>query len=121
VIPVVSGFQAARLHDHETITLGRGTSDLTAVFLAARLRAAECHLIKDVEGVFDVDPNRHAEARRHDRLSYAELEAIAAEAEIVHPRAATLAREAGVHLRIYGYKAPFRITEAHGTRVGEAA
>jgi aspartate kinase len=121
VIPVVSGFQAVRLHDRETITLGRGTSDLTAVFLAARLRAAECHLIKDVEGVFDVDPNRFADARRQERLSYAELEVIAARSEIVHARAAALAREHGVHLRIYGHKAPFRITEAHCTRVGEAA
>jgi len=121
VIPVVSGFQAVRLHDHETITLGRGTSDLTAVFLAARLRAAECHLIKDVEGVFDVDPNRFADARRQERLSYAELEQIAARSEIVHAGAAQLAREHGVHLRIYGYKAPFRVTEAHCTSVGEAA
>lgn len=121
VIPVVSGFQAVRLHDRETITLGRGTSDLTAVFLAARLRAAECHLIKDVEGVFDVDPNRFTDARRQERLSYAELEEIAAHSEIVHAGAAALAREHGVHLRIYGYQAPFRVTEAHCTRVGEAA
>lgn len=121
VIPVVSGFQAIRLHDRETVTLGRGTSDLTAVFLAARLRAAECHLIKDVEGVFDVDPNRFANARRHEALSYGELEEIAGRSEIVHAGAATVARESGVHLRIYGYKAPFRITEAHCTRVGEAA
>jgi aspartate kinase len=121
VVPVVSGFQAVRLQDRETITLGRGTSDLTAVFLAARLQAAECHLIKDVDGVFDVDPNRFPDARRHDRLSYAELESIAGRSEIVHAGAAALARESGVHLRIYGYKAPFRVTEAHCTRVGEAA
>ncbi|HWA40842.1 MAG TPA: hypothetical protein VG712_04470 [Gemmatimonadales bacterium] len=121
VVPVVSGFQAIRLTDGETLTLGRGTSDLTAVFLAAKLGAAECHLVKDVDGVYDVDPNRFAEARRHDRLSYEALERIAAEAEIVHPGAAALARERGVHLRIYGYKAPVRVTEAHCTRVGEAA
>lgn len=121
VVPVVSGFQALRIADGETLTLGRGTSDLTAVFLAARLGAAECHLVKDVDGVYDVDPNRFAHARRHERLSYEELEVIAAEAEIVHAGAAVLAREHGVHLRIYGYQAPFRVTEAHCTRVGEAA
>jgi aspartate kinase len=121
VIPVVSGFQALRLNDGETLTLGRGTSDLTAVFLAAKLGAAECHLVKDVDGVFDVDPNRFAHARRLESLSYADLAAIAERSEIVHAGAATLAGQAGVHLRIYGYRAPFRITEAHCTRVGEAA
>lgn len=121
VVPVVSGFQAIRIHDGETVTLGRGTSDLTAVFLAARLGAAECHLVKDVDGVYDVDPNRYAEARRHDTLSYAALETIAGRSEIVHAGAATLAREAGVRLRIYGYRAPFDLTDADCTRVGEAA
>jgi aspartate kinase len=121
VIPVVSGFQAARLHDRETITLGRGTSDLTAVFLAARLRAAECHLVKDVDGVYDADPNLYTAAQRHSTLSHDALTAIATSSEIVHADAARLAREEGVHLRVYGYKAPFRLTEAHGTRVGEAA
>jgi aspartate kinase len=121
VVPVVSGFQAVRLLDGETLTLGRGTSDLTAVFLAAKLGATECHLVKDVDGVFDVDPNRFAHARRLDTLTYEALEAITADAQIVHAGAAALARESGVHLRIYGYKAPFRVTEAHCTRVGEAA
>ncbi|HEX7918969.1 MAG TPA: hypothetical protein VF454_06155 [Gemmatimonadales bacterium] len=121
VVPVVSGFQALRVTDGETLTLGRGTSDLTAVFLAAKLGAAECHLVKDVDGVYDVDPNQFAHARRQERLSYEALEAIAAQAQIVHAGAAALAREHGVHLRIYGYKAPFRVTEAHCTRVGEAA
>src|SRR5688572_19050735 len=121
VVPVVSGFQALRLHDGETVTLGRGTSDLTAVFLASKLRAAECHLIKDVDGVYDSDPNRFADARRHSTLSYDALSAIAATSEIVHAGAARLARESGVRLRIYGYRAPNRVTEAHCTRVGEAA
>ena len=121
VVPVVSGFQAVRIADGETLTLGRGTSDLTAVFLAAKLGAAECHLVKDVDGVYDVDPNQFAHARRHERLSYEALETITAQAQIVHAGAAALAREHGVHLRIYGYKAPFRVTEAHCTRVGEAA
>lgn len=121
VVPVVSGFQAVRLTDGETLTLGRGTSDLTAVFLAAKLVAAECHLVKDVDGVYDVDPNRFANARRHDTLSYEALQSIAEGAQIVHEGAVRLARESGVRLRIYGYKTPFRVTEAHGTRVGEAA
>jgi aspartate kinase len=121
VVPIVSGFQAVRLEDGETVTLGRGTSDLTAVFLAARLGAAECHLVKDVDGVYDVDPNRFGDARRHASLNYRDLEAIAAESQIVHAGAAALARESQVHLRIYGYKAPFKVSAAHCTTVGEAA
>jgi len=118
VVPVVSGFQAIRVHDGETVTLGRGTSDLTAVFLASKLRAAECHLIKDVDGVYDSDPNRNASAQRHSTLSYEALVDIAASSEIVHAGAARLARRSGVRLRIYGYKAPNKITEEHCTRVG---
>lgn len=121
VVPVVSGFQAIRVHDGETVTLGRGTSDLTAVFLAAKLRAAECHLIKDVDGVYDSDPNRYAEARRHDTLSYEHLTAIAASSEIVHAGAARLAHSSGVRLRIYGYRAPNKVTDAYCTRVGGEA
>jgi len=119
VIPVVSGFQAIRLHDGETVTLGRGTSDLTAVFLASKLRATECHLIKDVDGVYDSDPNQFATAQRHQHLSYEGLEAIAATSEIVHAGAARLAHASGVRLRIYGYRAPNKVTEADCTSVGE--
>src|SRR6478736_457839 len=118
VVPVVSGFQAIRVHDGETVTLGRGTSDLTAVFLAAKLRAAECHLIKDVDGVYDSDPHQFAAAQRHSTLSYEALSVIAATSEIVHVGAARLARESGVRLRIYGYRAPNKITEEHCTMVG---
>ncbi|HEU4565682.1 MAG TPA: hypothetical protein VFS05_13570, partial [Gemmatimonadaceae bacterium] len=57
VVPVVSGFQGVR-RDGELVTLGRGSSDTTAVFLAAALGAAECHIITDVAGVFDADPRR---------------------------------------------------------------
>jgi aspartate kinase len=118
VVPVVSGFQAIRVHDGETVTLGRGTSDLTAVFLASKLRAVECHLIKDVDGVYDSDPNRFAAAERHPTLSYEALVDIAATSEIVHAGAARLARESGVRLRIYGYRAPNKVTDEHCTRVG---
>ena len=119
VVPVVSGFQALRLHDGETLTLGRGTSDLTAVFLASKLHATECHLIKDVDGVYDSDPNQNAAAQRHTTLSYDALAAIAATSEIVHAGAARLASESGVRLRIYGYRAPDRVTDGHCTRVGD--
>lgn len=47
-MPVVSGFQAARL-DGETVTLGRGGSDTTAVYLAGALGADACHIVTDVD------------------------------------------------------------------------
>lgn len=108
IVPVVSGFQAEGL-DGETRTLGRGASDLTAVFLAARLRASECHIVTDVDGVYDADPRRAAEARRHALMSHAALLSLAeGGAEIVHAGAAREALLAHVPLQVYSYAAPLR-------------
>ena len=108
VIPVVAGFQALGL-DQETRTLGRGASDLTAVYLAARLGAAECHIVTDVDGVYDADPRRAVEARRHALLSHSALLALAERgAEIVHAGAAREALIAHVPLQVYSYAAPLR-------------
>jgi hypothetical protein len=61
MVPVVSGFQGVR-EDGETLTLGRGGSDTSAVALAAAL-GAECHIVTDVAAVYDRDPNLHPDAR----------------------------------------------------------
>lgn len=54
-----------------TIVLGRGGSDLTALFLAHALGAHECRLIKDVDGLYEFDPQRTSPPpRRHARASY---------------------------------------------------
>ncbi|MGH7590099.1 MAG: aspartate kinase, partial [Gemmatimonadales bacterium] len=95
--------------DQETRTLGRGASDLTAVYLAARLGAAECHIVTDVDGVYDADPRVAADARRHARLSHAALLSLAETgAEIVHAGAAHEALLSRVPLQVYGYTAPLR-------------
>jgi aspartate kinase len=105
VVPVVSGFQGVR-GDGETITLGRGGSDISAVVVAAAL-GAECHIIKDVAGVYDRDPNIHPDARRFDSLGYGDLLRLAESgARVVHPAAARLAASARVPLRIYHFAAP---------------
>lgn len=106
VIPVVAGFQA-RVDSGETVTLGRGASDLTAVFLSAHLPADECHIVTDVDGVHMSDPRLHRSARRIPVLSHEELCGLAhAGAKVVQGAAAELARDHRVRLRIYHYRAP---------------
>ncbi|MGB7212481.1 MAG: hypothetical protein WBC97_07625 [Gemmatimonadales bacterium] len=108
IIPVVAGFQASAA-DQETRTLGRGASDLTAVYLAARLGAEECHIVTDVDGVYDADPRRSADAHRHARLSHTALVSLTeAGAGIVHAGAALEALVSRVPLLVYGYTAPLR-------------
>ena len=108
VIPVVAGFQAGAASG-ELITLGRGASDWSAVFLAARLGADECHIITDVAGVFDRDPHHDPSAGRHRRLSPAALHLLAESgAQVVHPRAARLAAEEHLTLRVYRWDASLR-------------
>lgn len=117
-VPVVSGFQGIR-SDGETVTLGRGGSDTSAVALAVALRAT-CDIVTDVAGVFDRDPRRHAGARLFPEISYASLRELSdSGAQVVHPAAARLAEEHRVPLRVYSYRAPFDAPE--GTEVREEA
>lgn len=104
VVPVVSGFQGQRT-DGETVTLGRGGSDTTAVAIAAALDA-DCHIVTDVAAVHDRDPRLHADAVPLHRLSHAALVALVERgAQVVHPAAASLAAFADVPLRIYHFAA----------------
>jgi aspartate kinase len=108
VIPVVAGFQAGTASG-ELITLGRGASDLSAVFLAARLGADQCHLVTDVEGISERDPRHDPSARSLRHLSPAALMALAdSGAEVVHPRAARLAAEESLTLRVYRWDGNLR-------------
>ena len=72
VVPVVAGFQGINAHSDVT-TLGRGGSDLTAVALAAALKADRCIIFTDVDGVYTSDPNIVPAARRIDKISYEEM------------------------------------------------
>ncbi len=72
VLPIVAGFQGVNERS-EVTTLGRGGSDLTAVALAATLRASRCVVFSDVDGVYTADPNVVASARRIPKLSYEEM------------------------------------------------
>lgn len=110
-VVVVPGF-VGRDDRHRPTLLGRGGSDLTAVFLAHRLQAADCVLMKDVDGWFDGDPARHSTARRFARLSFAD--ALRRDDPIVQPRAVRLAAALDRPFRIAG------LAPSMGTQVGAA-
>ena len=76
-VPVVAGFQGVST-DREVTTLGRGGSDTTAVALAAALGASSCEIYTDVSGVFTSDPRIVPEARKLSRVSYEEMQEMAA-------------------------------------------
>lgn len=89
--------------------LGRGGSDLTALFLAHRL-GADCRLVKDVDGIYDRDPAQHPGALRYAQLNWDE--AIAVGGRIVQPKAIAWARDAGVPFQVA------RLGDDSGTWVG---
>jgi aspartate kinase len=107
-IPVVAGFQATRA-DGETVTLGRGGSDLSAVFLAMHLGARECRIVTDVAGVYTADPRHDRSAALLPELSHAALvDLTVGGAVVVHPGAAIRAAQSRLPLRVFHHAAPFR-------------
>ncbi len=85
-IVIIAGFQG--FNDNLDITtLGRGGSDTTAVAVAAALKAKHCFIFSDVDGVYTTDPNKMAEAKKLETLSYVEMLDIANEgARVLHNR-----------------------------------
>ncbi|MBM3394375.1 MAG: aspartate kinase, partial [Betaproteobacteria bacterium] len=71
-VPVVAGFQGADENGNLT-TLGRGGSDTSAVALAAALKADECQIFTDVDGVYTTDPRIVQEARRLRTITFEEM------------------------------------------------
>ena len=89
-IIIVAGFQGIT-GGMDVTTLGRGGSDTTAVALAASLKAKECQIYTDVEGVFTADPRIVPEAQRLDEIGYEEmLELATSGAKVMHSRAVEL-------------------------------
>jgi len=89
-VVIVSGFQGIT-EEMEITTLGRGTSDLTAVALAAVLDA-RCERYTDVDGVYTADPRVVPEARKLPEISYEEmLEMASRGAKVMQPRAVEIA------------------------------
>ena len=99
-IVIVAGFQGVTAEDDVT-TLGRGGSDLTAVAMAAALKADVCEIYTDVDGVYTTDPNVVLEARKLAKISYDEmLEMASLGAKVLQARAVEYAKNYGVPVHV---------------------
>lgn len=99
-VVVVAGFQGIDEHGNIT-TLGRGGSDTTAVALAAALKADECQIYTDVDGVYTTDPRVEPNARRLDRITFEEmLEMASLGSKVLQIRAVEFAGKYNVPLRV---------------------
>ena len=98
LVPVVAGFQGVA-DSGDITTLGRGGSDITAVALAAALRAQCCFIYTDVTGVFSCDPRLSVKARLLERITHEEmLEMASLGAKVLHTRSVYFAMRYGVPL-----------------------
>jgi aspartate kinase len=99
-VVVVAGFQGINAEGHVT-TLGRGGSDTTAVALAAAIRADECQIYTDVDGVYTTDPHLILEARLLAEISFDEmLEMASLGAKVLQVRSVELASKHNMPLRV---------------------
>lgn len=99
-IVVVAGFQGVDEHNNIT-TLGRGGSDTTGVALAAALKADECQIFTDVDGVYTTDPRVEPEARRLQTITFEEmLEMASLGSKVLQIRAVEFAQKYKVPLRV---------------------
>jgi len=99
-VVVVAGFQGTDEKGNIT-TLGRGGSDTTAVALAAALKADECQIYTDVDGVYTTDPRMVPGARKLDKVTYEEmLEMASLGAKVLQIRSVEFASKYNVPLRV---------------------
>jgi aspartate kinase len=99
-VVVVAGFQGVDQLGNIT-TLGRGGSDTTAVALAAALKADECQIYTDVDGVYTTDPRMVPSARRLDKITFEEmLEMASLGSKVLQIRSVEFAGKYSVPLRV---------------------
>lgn len=108
-VVVIAGFQGAD-NDGNITTLGRGGSDTTAVAVAAALKADECQIYTDVDGVYTTDPRVAPKARKLDRITFEEmLEMASLGSKVLQIRAVEFAGK---------YKVPLRVLSSFGEDKG---
>lgn len=113
-VVVIAGFQGINEHGCIT-TLGRGGSDTTAVAMAAALKADECQIFTDVDGVYTTDPRVVPEARRLDRITFEEmLEMASLGSKVLQTRAVEFASKYNVPLRVLS-----SFEDGEGTLIGQ--
>ncbi len=111
-VVVVAGFQGVDENNNIT-TLGRGGSDTTAVALAAALKADECHIYTDVDGVYTTDPRVEPKARRLEKITFEEmLEMASLGSKVLQIRSVEFAGKYNVALRVLS-----SFTEGNGTLI----
>ncbi|HSW46473.1 MAG TPA: aspartate kinase [Phycisphaerae bacterium] len=111
-IVIVAGFQG--ITDEGAITtLGRGGSDTTAVALAAALRAEQCEIYTDVDGVYTTDPRVVPQARKMDEITYDEmLELASLGAGVMHSRSIEFGKKYNVPIHVRS-----SLTDVEGTMI----
>ncbi|MCP4325759.1 MAG: aspartate kinase [Alteromonadales bacterium] len=99
-VVVVAGFQG-RCENNNITTLGRGGSDTSAVAIAAALKADECQIYTDVDGVYTTDPRVEPNARRLDSITFEEmLEMASLGTKVLQIRSVEFAGKYNVPLRV---------------------
>jgi len=99
-IVIVAGFQGVTLNQDIT-TLGRGGSDLTAVALAKELKASECEIYTDVEGIYTTDPRIEQRAKKLAAVTYDEmLEMASLGAQVMQARSIEVAKKFDVPIHV---------------------
>ncbi|MFG0245847.1 MAG: hypothetical protein ACF8MF_07355 [Phycisphaerales bacterium JB052] len=86
-----------------TVTLGRGGSDSTAVFIAGKLSACRCRLIKDVDGLYEADPATHDHPDRYIPASY--NDALRTDGSIIQHKSIRIAQSLGVEIELGRFNA----------------
>lgn len=100
IIVIVAGFQGQTLQGNIT-TLGRGGSDLTAIAIAAALKAHNCEIYTDVDGVYTCDPRVVANARKIDVIAYDELlEMASSGSKVMQSRSVEFAKKFNVPFEV---------------------
>src|SRR2546426_345137 len=113
-VVIVAGFQGETPDGHIT-TLGRGGSDLTAIALAAALKADLCQIYTDVDGVYTADPRIVSGAKKLSEISYDEmLELASLGAKVMQSRSVEFAKKFGVVFEVRS-----SLNENQGTLVKE--
>ncbi len=103
---ITQGFIASD-EDGNTVLLGRGGSDTSAAYFAAKLRAQRLEIWTDVPGMFSANPRSTPTARLLRALHYDEAQEIATSgAKVLHPRCILPARQYRIPLHVYATQAP---------------
>ncbi|WP_372623745.1 aspartate kinase [Falsiroseomonas sp.] len=100
-VPVIAGFQGIERERNRITTLGRGGSDLSAVAVAAAVKADRCDIYTDVDGVYTTDPRIVPRARKLEKISYEEmLELASVGAKVLQTRSVELAMKQRVRVQV---------------------